>query len=92
MFPARAARPALARDRDAGAQARAAAAAGSRGAVRGGDVACLLGEVARLMLKGLERLGVQSWTLDVGGAVGAASDLPPLPDRAPPPRPRCSSM
>ena len=44
-----------------------------------------LGEVARLMLKGLERLGVPSWTLDVGGAVGAASDLPPVPDRAPPP-------
>jgi glycosyltransferase involved in cell wall biosynthesis len=44
-----------------------------------------LGEVARLMLQGLERLGVPSWALDVGGAVGAARDLPPVSDRMPPP-------
>jgi glycosyltransferase involved in cell wall biosynthesis len=44
-----------------------------------------LGEVARLMVKGLERLGVPCWQLDVGAAVGAASDLPPVRDQNPPP-------
>lgn len=41
-----------------------------------------LGEVGRLMLKGLERLGVPGWPLDIG-AVGAKPDFPPLPRRMP---------
>lgn len=34
-----------------------------------------LGEVARLMLVGLEKLGVPSWAMDVGTAIGPSEDF-----------------
>src|SRR6185437_16229206 len=42
-----------------------------------------LGEVARLMLRGLARLDVPSWALDVGTAVSGAAPAPPPPRGAP---------
>ncbi len=42
-----------------------------------------LGEVARLMLRGLERLGVPSWPLDVGTAVRGAGPAAVPPHGAP---------
>ncbi|MBV8399120.1 MAG: glycosyltransferase family 4 protein [Acetobacteraceae bacterium] len=44
-----------------------------------------LGEVARLMLKGLDQLGVASWQIDLAHAIGAPSDLPAVPTTRPPP-------
>ncbi len=38
-----------------------------------------LGEVARLMLAGLDHLGVQSWGLDLGTAISGRPDRPTLP-------------
>lgn len=42
-----------------------------------------LGEVARLMLAGLERLGVDSWQLDLGALPGGRVTAPTLPPGAP---------